>query len=53
MSEQATTRPKVPEGQSRYLITRQKEPNKKGYVGYDTIWESFQKENEYKTPKRP
>ena len=53
MSEQSATRPKVPEGHSRFLTTRQKEANEKGYVGYDTIWESFQKEAEYKTPKRP
>lgn len=53
MSGQPSTRPKVPEGKSRFLTTRQKEPNEKGYVGYDTIWESFQKEVEYKTPKRP
>ncbi len=53
MSEQPKTRPKVPEGQTRFLITRQKEANEKGYVGYDTIWESFQKEVEYTTPKAP
>jgi hypothetical protein len=28
-------------------------PNEKGFVGYETIWESFQKEVEYKTPKKP
>jgi len=48
-----TTRPKVPEGKSKYMITRQMEPNKKGFVGYETIWEPFQTEVEYKTPKRP
>lgn len=53
MSEQPKSRPQVPEGKSRFLTTRQKEPNEKGYVGYDTIWESFQKEAEYKAPKRP
>ena len=53
MSGQPKTRPKVPEGKSRFLLTRQKEPNEKGYVGYDTIWESFQKEVPYETPKRP
>ena len=53
MSEPSKTRPKVPEGRTSYLVTRQKEPNEKGYVGYDTIWESFQKEAEYQTPKRP
>ncbi|MGD1984585.1 MAG: hypothetical protein PVF93_11825 [Chromatiaceae bacterium] len=53
MSEPKKTRPKVPEGKTRYLLTRQKDANEKGYVGYDTIWESFQKEAEYTTPKRP
>jgi hypothetical protein len=53
MSEPKKTRPKVPEGKTRYLLTRQKDANEKGYVGYDTIWDSFQKEAEYKTPKRP
>lgn len=53
MSEQSSTRPNVPEGKTRYVITRQRNANEKGFVGYDTIWESFQKEEEYKTPKRP
>ena len=44
---------KVPDGHTRFLTTRQMEPNEKGYVGYDTIWESFQKEVEYETPKKP
>jgi hypothetical protein len=52
MSEQKA-RPKVPEGQSRFLRTRQKEANDKGYVGYETIWDSFQKVSEYQTPKKP
>lgn len=45
--------PKVPEGHARYLVTRQKKPNEKGFVGYETIWASFQKEAKYKTPKKP
>lgn len=53
MSGQPKTRPKVPEGKSRFLVTRQKEPNEKGFVGYETIWDSFQKVAEYTTPKRP
>lgn len=53
MSGQPSTRPKVPEGKTAMLTTRQKEPNEKGYVGYDTIWEPMQKEVEYKTPKKP
>ena len=53
MSEPSKTRPKVPEGQSRFLKTRQMPPNEKGYVGYETIWDSFQKEVKYETPKKP
>lgn len=53
MSEQPKTRPVVPEGKARLLTTRQKKPTETGYVGYDTIWESFQKEVEYTTPKAP
>jgi hypothetical protein len=53
MSEQKNTRPKVPEGHTSYLVTRQKKPNEKGFVGYETIWESFQKEVKYETPKQP
>lgn len=44
---------KVPEGKSRFLTTRQMEPNEKGYVGYETIWEPAQKEAPYETPKKP
>ncbi len=53
MSEQKKIRPKVPEGQTRFVTTRQKEPNEKGFVGYETIWKPVQKEVEYTTPKRP
>ena len=53
MSGQPKTRPKVPEGKSRFLLTRQKAPTEKGYVGYETIWDSFQKEVPYTTPKKP
>lgn len=53
MSAAPKTRTPVPEGKSRYLTTRQKPANEKGYIGYDTIWESFQKEATYTTPKRP
>ncbi len=52
MSEQKT-RPQVPDGHSRFVVTRQKQPNDKGFVGYDVIWDSFQKEAKYQTPKRP
>ena len=44
---------KVPDGVTRYLTTRQMAPNEKGFVGYETVWEPFQKEAEYKTPKQP
>ncbi|MFP4061841.1 MAG: hypothetical protein ACLFNA_04055 [Halochromatium sp.] len=53
MSEQKKTRPKVPDGHSRFCLTRQMPPNEKGYVGYEVIWEQFQKEVEYQTPKKP
>jgi len=53
MSDAKSTRPKIEDGKARFLTTHQKEANEKGYVGYETIWESFQKETEYKTPKRP
>jgi hypothetical protein len=53
MSEPSKERIKVPEGDSERLKTRQMEPNAKGFVGYETIWEPWQKEAEYKTPKKP
>lgn len=53
MSGAPAARPKVPEGKSRFLLTRQMAANEKGYVGYDTIWDSFQKEVPYQTPKKP
>ena len=53
MSEQKQDKPKVPDGQTRYVTTKQKQPNEKGFVGYDTIWESWHKEVEYTTPKKP
>lgn len=52
MSEQKPVK-KVPEGKSRFVTTRQKPPNEKGFVGYETVWEPFQNEVEYQTPKRP
>ncbi len=47
------TRPEVPEGKARFVTTRQKAPTDKGFVGYETTWDSFQKEVPYETPKRP
>ena len=53
MSEQKNNKPKVPEGEARFHKTRPKQPDEKGFVGYETIWEPFQKEAEYTTPKKP
>ncbi len=53
MSQQPKSRPKVPEGKARFLVTRQKEANERGFVGYEVIWEPFHKEAAYQTPKRP
>ena len=53
MSGQPSSRPKVPEGKARFVLTRQKKANEKGFVGYETIWDFFQKVAEYTTPKRP
>jgi len=53
MSEQKQDKPKIPDGHTRYLTTRQKAPTEKGFVGYDTIWEPWQKEVQYTTPKKP
>ena len=47
------SRPKVPEGKSRFLTTTQNEIKPGAYVGYTTTWESFQKEVPYSTPKKP
>ncbi len=52
MSDQKP-KPKVPDGVTPYYTTRQKKPNKKGFVGYEMVWKSFQKEVPYETPKRP
>lgn len=53
MSEEKKPAAKVPDGQSRYVTTRQKAPTEKGFVGFETVWKPFQKEAEYKTPKKP
>ncbi len=44
---------KVPEGKARFFKTRQLKPTDKGFVGYETVWEPFQKEVKYQKPKRP
>ncbi len=53
MSEQKSERPVVPKGETEYVTTEQMQANDKGFVGYSTTWKSFQKEVEYKTPKKP
>ena len=53
MSDAPKARPKVPEGKSRFVRTTQNAPNAKGFVGYTTTWDSFQKEVPYTTPKMP
>jgi hypothetical protein len=53
MSEQSTTRLKVPEGKTSFFTTRQMEANEKGFIGYEIVWQSFQKVVEYTTPKQP
>jgi hypothetical protein len=52
-SEEKKPAAKVPDGHARFVTTRQKPANDKGFVGYETVWDPFQKEAEYKTPKRP
>lgn len=53
MSEQKPNTTPVPDGHTPYYTTRQMAPNEKGFVGYETVWKLFQKEVEYKTPKKP
>ena len=53
MNEEPKVRPKVPEGKASYMTTRQMKANEKGFVGYETNWEPWQKEVECTTPKQP
>lgn len=53
MSEQKKDKPKVADGHTRFLTTKQMAPNEKGFVGYETVWEPWQKEVQYTTPKKP
>lgn len=53
MSDAPKTKVVVPEGKSRFLVTRPKAPTPKGFVGYETVWDKFQKEVPYVTPKKP
>ncbi len=43
----------VPVGKTPYYVTRQMPANEKGFVGYETVWEEFQTEVPYETPKKP
>ena len=43
----------VPDGKTPYYTTRQMPANDKGFVGYEAIWEEWQTEQPYETPKRP
>jgi hypothetical protein len=52
MSEQKPV-VKVPDGNTRFYVTRQKNPNEKGFVGYEVVWKPFFKVTEYKTPEKP
>ena len=53
MSDGSNVRPEVPEGKARFFVTRQKEADDKGFVGYDTVWEPFHNVEDYETPKKP
>lgn len=53
MSSEQKPITKVPDGHARFFTTRQKPATDKGFVGFETVWEPFQKEVEYKTPKKP
>lgn len=53
MSDAPKARIKVPEGKTRFLTTTQMTANDKGFIGYKTTWEAFQKEVPYTTPKKP
>lgn len=54
MSDKQFTRPKVPDGVTEYVTTKQKEITPgKFFVGYETTWKPIQKEQKYQTPKRP
>jgi hypothetical protein len=44
---------RVPDGNARFMTTRQLPANEKGFIGFETVWKPFQKEVEYKTPKKP
>jgi len=53
MSDEKKERPEVPDGETEYVTTRQLPVNDKGFIGYETVWQQFQKEVKYETPKKP
>ena len=53
MSDTPKTETKVPDGKASYVTTKQKEPSKNGFIGFETHWEPWQKEVKYKRPKKP
>ena len=53
MSDAPKTPPNVPDGHAHLVTTRRKEPTEKGFIGYETTWETHQKEVPYSTPKKP
>jgi hypothetical protein len=53
MSSEQKAITNIPDGHARFVTTRQKPANEKGFVGFETVWELFQKEVQYETPKRP
>jgi hypothetical protein len=52
MSEEKKAPTQVPDGHARFVTTRQLPPNEVGFVGYETVWEPFQKVAVYQTPKQ-
>ncbi len=53
MSKEPKTEVKVPDGKASYVTTKQMKPTKKGFVGFETHWEPWQKEIKYSKPKTP
>ncbi len=53
MSDQPKEKRHVPDGKSKFMTTRRKEPSKTGFVGYEVIWEPPHKVVEYTIPKKP
>jgi len=43
----------VPECKVDHMLTRPLPKTDKGFVGFETVWEPWQKEVEYQTPEAP